>query len=94
MSSTNAADVAVTAQESTEAQRSLTLISATLTEFEKVQAGLAELRTKYGNVVFDVRSSGGMADAKAARLALREPRYAVQRALDAAKKPPGMTVDC
>lgn len=87
MSSTNAADVAVTAQESTEAQRSLTLISATLTEFEKVQAGLAELRTKYGNVVFDVRSSGGMADAKAARLALREPRYAVQRALDAAKKP-------
>lgn len=72
---------------SSEAQRSLTLISSTLTEFEKVQAGLAELRTKYGNVVFDVRSSGGMADAKAARLALREPRYAVQRALDAAKKP-------
>lgn len=87
MNSTNTADVAVSAPEPTEAQRSLALISTTLTEFEKVQAGLSELRTKYSNVVFDVRTTDGMSEAKAARMAIREPRYAVQRALDAAKKP-------
>jgi colicin import membrane protein len=87
MSSTNTAEVAVSAPEPTEAQGSLALISATLTEFEKVQAGLTELRSRYTDVVFDVRSTKGMDEAKAARLAIREPRYAVQRALDAAKKP-------
>lgn len=56
-----------------------------LTEFEKVSAGLLDLTTKYANVVYDVATTKGMDEAKAARLAIREPRYAVQRATKAAK---------
>lgn len=56
-----------------------------MTEFEKVSAGLLDLTTKYANVVFDVATTKGMDEAKAARAAIREPRYAVQRATKAAK---------
>lgn len=56
-----------------------------LTEFEKVSAGLMDLTAKYANVVYDVATTKGMDEAKAARLAIREPRYAVQRATKAAK---------
>lgn len=45
-----------------------------LTEFSKVEAGLAALRQQFTGVVYDVTSADGMAQAKAARLAVREPR--------------------
>lgn len=63
----------------------LTPVQSALTEFEKVSAGLMNLATKYANVVFDVKTTKGMDEAKAARLAIREPRYAVQRATKLAK---------
>lgn len=63
----------------------LTPVQSALTEFEKVSAGLTELAVKYANVVFDVKTTKGMDEAKAARLAIREPRYAVQRATKSAK---------
>lgn len=61
-------------------------VQEALTEFEKVSAGLLDLSSRYANVVYAVQTTKGMDEAKAARLAIREPRYAVQRATDAAKK--------
>lgn len=66
---------------------SLALVQNTLTEFDKVAAGLANLTMKYGAVVYPVSTTLGMAEAKAARLAIREPRYAVDKAAKAAKDP-------
>lgn len=51
-----------------------------LTEFEKVSAGLVDLTRKYANVVYPVSTTKGMDEAKAARLEIRNVRYAVQRA--------------
>lgn len=65
----------------------LALVQHTLTEFDKVAAGLAELTQKYGNVVYPVATTLGMAEAKAARIAIREPRYAVDKGAKAAKDP-------
>lgn len=63
------------------------LISHALTEFNAVEAGLAALRTQYAGVVYPVDTTAGMDDAKAARLALREPRYAIERIRKEAKAP-------
>ncbi|SFB74652.1 hypothetical protein SAMN05216344_102211 [Polaromonas sp. OV174] len=68
-------------------QASLALVQNTLTEFNKVEAGLAALRTKYKDVAYPVATVAGMAEAKAARIAIREPRYAVDKAAKAAKDP-------
>lgn len=68
-------------------QTSIALVQGVLTEFDKVEAGLADLRTKYANVVYAVNTTAGMAEAKAARQALRAPRYAVDKILKAAKEP-------
>lgn len=62
-------------------------VQTALTEFSKVEAGLAALRQQYAGVVYDVSTSDGMADAKAARLALREPRYEIERIRKSAKAP-------
>lgn len=50
-----------------------------LAELNKVDAGIAQLSERYSGVVFDVQSTKGMDEAKKARLAIREPRYAVER---------------
>lgn len=68
-------------------QTSIALVQGALTEFDKVEAGLADLRTKYANVVYAVNTPAGMAEAKAARQALRAPRYAVDKILKATKEP-------
>jgi len=68
-------------------QTSIALVQGTLAEFDKVAAGLADLNAKYRNVVYDVTTTKGMLEAKAARVAVREPRYAVARAATAAKQP-------
>lgn len=62
-------------------------ISTALVEFSAVDAGLAVLREKYIGIVFDVRTPKGMTDAKAARAAIREPRYEVERIRKEAKAP-------
>lgn len=62
-------------------------IQSALTEFDRVGAGLAQLKQNYGGVIFEVDTPQGMAHAKAARLALRNPRYEVERIRKAAKAP-------
>lgn len=59
--------------------RSIALVQDTLAEFDTVNAGVAELERRYGNVVFAVQTKQGMADAKEARRVIREPRYAVEK---------------
>lgn len=68
-------------------QTSIALVQGALTEFDKVDAGLADLRAKYSNVVYAVSTTAGMAEAKAARQELRAPRYAVDKILKATKDP-------
>lgn len=62
-------------------------VQTAVAEFDKVAAGLAELQKKYAGVVFDVRTSKGMDEAKAARAEIREPRYEIERVRKAAKAP-------
>lgn len=50
-----------------------------LAELNKVDAGIARLSEQFKGVVFDVRTTKGMDEAKKARLTIREPRYAVEK---------------
>lgn len=68
-------------------QASIALVQHSLTEFDRVAAGLAELNQKYRGVVFAVQTAAGMAEARLARAAIREPRYAVAKAAKDAKAP-------
>lgn len=65
----------------------LEAVNAAVAEFDKVGAGLGALQEQYGGVVFDVATTPGMKSARDARLAIREPRYEVQRVRKAAKAP-------
>lgn len=65
----------------------LVAVQTAVAEFDKVAAGLAALQDKYGSVVYDVRTTQGMDDAKSARAAVREPRYAIEQTRKAAKAP-------
>lgn len=56
-------------------------------EFDRVAGGLAALKGLYAGVVYDVRTTKGMDDAKAARLALRKPRYEIEAIRKSAKAP-------
>lgn len=62
-------------------------VSSALTEYSRVDAGLAELRAKYGTVVYEVATTAGMKAACEARRAIREPRYKVEEIRKAAKAP-------
>ena len=62
-------------------------VGAALTEYSKVDAGLAELRKTYGAVIYDVKTTAGMDAARKARLAVREPRYRVEEIRKSAKAP-------
>jgi chromosome segregation ATPase len=62
-------------------------VQGVLTEFSRVEAGLAALREKHGNTVYDVSTTIGLDAAKAARSEIREPRYAVENVRKAAKAP-------
>lgn len=57
----------------------LALRTAALQEMNAVEAGLAELEAKYKDVVYDVTTTKGMEDAKAARAEIRAPRYNTER---------------
>jgi len=68
-------------------QTSIALVQSALVEFDAVAAGLADLKARFGNVIYDVGTTAGMAAAKAARLEIRGPRYAVDKVLKATKEP-------
>jgi len=68
-------------------QTSIALVQSALVEFDTVAAGLADLKARFGNVIYDVGTTAGMAAAKAARLEIRGPRYAVDKVLKATKEP-------
>lgn len=63
----------------------LAIVQTTLTEFDKISAGLAELTTKYDKAVFSVETAAGMVLAKQARQEIRAPRYATEQSRKAAK---------
>lgn len=65
----------------------LALVQKTMVEFDSVAAGMAELRRKYKDVVYPVSTTVGMAEAKLARAAIRDPRIAVGKAITAGKAP-------
>lgn len=61
--------------------------SERIAEYSPIEAGLAELRTKYQGVVFDVSTSAGLDVAKKARAEIREPRYDIERKRKELKAP-------
>lgn len=65
----------------------LEVVSKALTDIDAVSSGIAELKTQYVGVVYEVVTTVGMDEAKAARLAIRTPRYEVERIRKAAKAP-------
>jgi colicin import membrane protein len=65
----------------------LETVSKALTDINAVSTGIADLKSQYGGVVYEVVTTVGMEEAKAARLAIRTPRYEVERIRKAAKAP-------
>ena len=64
-----------------------TLKETALASFVPIEAHMKTLAARYNDVAYDVGTTKGMADAKAARLVLREEgRYAVQRLQERLKK--------
>lgn len=62
-------------------------VQGVLAKFSRVEAGLAALREKHGNVVYPVATTAGMEDAKAARAEIRAGRFAVEKLRKNAKTP-------
>lgn len=65
-----------TKQESTTTE--MTLAQHAMQEMDTAAAGIHALAEKYKGVVFDVTTTKGMAEAKAARAEIRAPRYAIE----------------
>lgn len=55
--------------------------------YNPIRAAIEELTKKYGKLVFDVSTTKGLDDAKAARLAIRDPRYKIEHIRKALKAP-------
>jgi DNA repair exonuclease SbcCD ATPase subunit len=79
-------DTGLTPVTETTTSRALAVVKGALVKFDAIELGIADLETRFANVVFDVSSAKGMAEAKAARLEIRQPRYNVQNAVTEAKK--------
>lgn len=62
-------------------------VEGAIKEIGSVGAGIAALREKYAGVTFNVTTPAGMAEARAARQEIREPRYRVEQIRKAAKAP-------
>jgi hypothetical protein len=62
-------------------------VQGVLAEFSRVEAGLAALRERHGNVIYEVTTTAGLEAAKAARAEIRAPRHAVEKVRKAAKAP-------
>ncbi|MGH9644411.1 MAG: hypothetical protein ACRD3Q_18570 [Terriglobales bacterium] len=63
------------------------IVQGAIAKFDAVSAGIAELTQKYGGVLFEVTTSEGMEAAKAARAAVRQPRYDIESIRKSAKAP-------
>lgn len=70
-----------------EVTKDLDDVGTALEAMNKTQAGIAELQQKYAGVVYNVDTSKGMADARAARAEIRKPRYTLEHQRKDAKKP-------
>lgn len=66
---------------------SIVEVQKAVAELDRVAAGIAELKSLYAGIVYDVRTTKGMDEAKAARAAIREPRYEIEKVRKAAKAP-------
>jgi len=62
-------------------------VQTAVAEFDKVAAGISVLKDRFAGIVYEVQTSKGMEAAKAARAAVREPRYEVERVRKLAKAP-------
>jgi colicin import membrane protein len=62
-------------------------VTTAVVELDKVAAGLAGLKSLYCGIVYDVQTTKGMDDAKAARQSLRKPRYEIEAIRKSAKAP-------
>lgn len=58
-----------------------------IAEYSPVEAGLAELRRKYSNVVVDVSTPKTLDDARKVRAEIREPRYETEKIRQMLKAP-------
>lgn len=65
----------------------LEVVSKAIANINAVSEGLANLTKQYGGVVYEVATTKGMEEAKAARAAIREPRYNVEKVRKEAKAP-------
>lgn len=63
----------------------LAVVTQSITEIHAFEAGIAELERQYKGVVFKVDTAEGMEDACKARVAIRKPRYAIQKLAKEAK---------
>lgn len=62
-------------------------VTTAVAAMNQLETGLAKMRETYGGMIYPVDTTKGMAEAKAARVAIREPRYEVERIRKAAKAP-------
>lgn len=58
-----------------------------ISEYSQVEAGLQELRRKYGGIAIDVGTTKALDEAKRVRAAIREPRYECEKIRKALKAP-------
>ncbi len=61
-------------------------LSKALVQIDGLATGLADLQRQYRGVIFEVRTPQGMKAAKAARLAIRQPRYRLEHTRKDAKR--------
>jgi hypothetical protein len=70
------------------ARADLVKVESALTEFDAVEANIAELKTKYTNIVFqNLETTAGMKIARAQLAEVREPRINVEKFRKAGKEP-------
>lgn len=62
-------------------------VTTAVAKFDRVALGLAELKSKYAAVLFDVATTKGMKEALAARAAIRAPRVEVEKVRKECKAP-------
>jgi len=62
-------------------------VTTAVAEFDRVAAGLAELKSRYVGLIYDFTKPGEMDRAKKDRLAVRAPRYEIETIRKGAKAP-------
>lgn len=62
-------------------------VNQVLANYDRVAAGIGNLAQLYKGIVYEVTTTEGLTAAKAARAAIREPRYEVEKIRKSAKAP-------